>query len=162
MHLRPDGLPQKLICSVWGLVSTHLSSRVAHKKRSGVWTHVLRHGEDFIFTNTELSFLKRQLWCIYFKIDFIVYNSDTKTGIAEVNRARNVLRCERLYVCSSAWKKTSLRMLFVHWRSRRDLNSRASFPTYTLSRGTSSATWVLLQFWFAYISFAIKVYHSHF
>ena len=105
MHLRPDGLPQKLICSVWGLVSTHLSSRVAHKKRSGVWTHVLRHGEDFIFTNTELPFLKRQLWCIYFKIDFIVYNSDTKTGIAEVNRARNVLRCERLYVCYSAWKK---------------------------------------------------------
>ena len=32
----------------------------------------------------------------------------------------------------------------IRWRRRRDLNSRASFPTYTLSRGTSSATWVLL------------------
>ena len=30
-------------------------------------------------------------------------------------------------------------------RRRRDLNPRAGFPTYTLSRGTSSATWVLLQ-----------------
>ena len=29
-------------------------------------------------------------------------------------------------------------------RRRRDLNPRAGFPTYTLSRGTSSATWVLL------------------
>ena len=30
-------------------------------------------------------------------------------------------------------------------RSRRDLNPRAGFPTYTLSRGASSASWVLLQ-----------------
>ena len=29
---------------------------------------------------------------------------------------------------------------FLKWRRRRDLNSRASFPTYTLSRGTSSTT----------------------
>ena len=36
----------------------------------------------------------------------------------------------------------------IRWRRRRDLNSRASFPTYTLSRGTSSATWVLLQEYF--------------
>ena len=28
--------------------------------------------------------------------------------------------------------------LKIRWRRRRDLNSRASFPTYTLSRGTSS------------------------
>jgi hypothetical protein len=31
------------------------------------------------------------------------------------------------------------------WRRRRDLNPRASCPTYTLSRGASSATWVLLH-----------------
>ena len=30
-------------------------------------------------------------------------------------------------------------------RRRRDLNPRAGYPTYTLSRGTSSASWVLLQ-----------------
>ena len=30
-------------------------------------------------------------------------------------------------------------------RRRRDLNPRAGFPTYTLSRGTSSASWVLLH-----------------
>lgn len=30
-------------------------------------------------------------------------------------------------------------------RSSRDSNSGASFPTYTLSKGASSATWVLLQ-----------------
>ena len=30
-------------------------------------------------------------------------------------------------------------------RSRRDLNPRAGFPTYTLSRGASSASWVLLH-----------------
>ena len=30
-------------------------------------------------------------------------------------------------------------------RRRRDLNPRAGYPTYTLSRGASSATWVLLQ-----------------
>ena len=41
-----------------------------------------------------------------------------------------------------------INFLKIRWRRRRDLNSRASFPTYTLSRGTSSATWVLLQEYF--------------
>ena len=31
------------------------------------------------------------------------------------------------------------------WRRRRDSNPRAGFPTYALSRGASSPTWVLLQ-----------------
>ena len=31
------------------------------------------------------------------------------------------------------------------WRRRRDLNPRAGYPTYTLSRGASSASWVLPQ-----------------
>ena len=34
---------------------------------------------------------------------------------------------------------------FLLWRRWRDLNSRAGFPTYTLSRGASSPTWVLLR-----------------
>ena len=41
------------------------------------------------------------------------------------------------------------KLLFCHAdikRRRRDLNPRAGHPTYTLSRGTSSATWVLLLF----------------
>ncbi len=29
-------------------------------------------------------------------------------------------------------------MSFLCWRGRRDLNSRAGYPTYTLSRGASS------------------------
>ena len=29
-------------------------------------------------------------------------------------------------------------MTIIHWRRRRDLNSRAGCPTYTLSRGASS------------------------
>ena len=33
----------------------------------------------------------------------------------------------------------------ILWRRRRDLNPRASYPTYSLSRGASSATWVLLH-----------------
>ncbi len=31
------------------------------------------------------------------------------------------------------------------WRRRRDLNPRAAYTTYTLSRGAPSATWVLLH-----------------
>ena len=31
------------------------------------------------------------------------------------------------------------------WRRKRDLNPRAGYPTYTLSRGASSASWVLPQ-----------------
>ena len=35
---------------------------------------------------------------------------------------------------------TLLRLLAKCWRRRRDLNPRAGFPTYTLSRGASSAS----------------------
>ena len=34
---------------------------------------------------------------------------------------------------------------YLFWRRRRDSNSRAGYPTYALSRGASSPTWVLLH-----------------
>ncbi len=37
-------------------------------------------------------------------------------------------------------KKTGTRPVFLFWRRREDLNFRAGYPTYTLSRGASSAT----------------------
>ena len=49
--------------------------------------------------------------------------------------------------CLSRTFLTFLKKFFLHKlkRRRRDLNPRAGFPTYTLSRGASSASWVLLQ-----------------
>ena len=46
---------------------------------------------------------------------------------------------------------------FVAERRWRDLNPRAGRPTYTLSRGASSATWVHLLAW----KFATKVFDFH-
>ena len=46
---------------------------------------------------------------------------------------------------------------FVVERRWRDLNPRAGRPTYTLSRGASSATWVHLLAW----KFATKVFDFH-
>ena len=40
-------------------------------------------------------------------------------------------------------------------RRKRDLNPRAGFPTYTLSRGASSASWVFLLAWISVISYSI-------
>ena len=37
-------------------------------------------------------------------------------------------------------KKLKVNLSYFQWRRQRDLNSRASFPTYTLSRGASSAS----------------------
>ena len=42
-------------------------------------------------------------------------------------------------------QKNSNNSYFKSERRKRDLNPRAGYPTYTLSRGTSSATWVFLQ-----------------
>ena len=42
-------------------------------------------------------------------------------------------------------KKHKDNSLCFFWRGRRDSNSRAGFPTYALSRGASSPTWVLPQ-----------------
>ena len=44
------------------------------------------------------------------------------------------------------WKHPHcITMRVFSWRSRRDSNSRAGYPTYALSRGASSPTWVLLR-----------------
>ena len=40
----------------------------------------------------------------------------------------------------SKTKKTGTSPVFLFWRRREDLNFRAGYPTYTLSRGASSAT----------------------
>ena len=55
-----------------------------------------------------------------------------------------------LYHKQEALSTTFLIFLKFHFsknqkRRRRDLNPRAALTTYTLSRGTSSASWVLLQ-----------------
>ena len=42
-------------------------------------------------------------------------------------------------------KSTKEKSLCFFWRRRRDSNSRAGYPTYALSRGASSPTWVLLH-----------------
>ena len=42
-------------------------------------------------------------------------------------------------------KTDTLKVSVFIWRRRRDSNSRAGYPTYALSRGASSPTWVLLQ-----------------
>ena len=39
----------------------------------------------------------------------------------------------------------SLLSILSSWRRRRDLNPRAGIPTYSLSRGAPSASWVLLH-----------------
>ena len=54
------------------------------------------------------------------------------------------------YQQSSKNKKTYLTYInegkiWFFWRRRRDLNPRAGHPTYALSRGAPSATWVLLH-----------------
>ena len=52
----------------------------------------------------------------------------------------------QMWNCLSRTFSTKNIILFLAFkRRRRDLNPRAGYPTYTLSRGASSATWVLLQ-----------------
>ena len=47
---------------------------------------------------------------------------------------------------SSPWQGDILPLNHIClWRSRRDSNPRTSFPIYTLSRGASWASWVLLH-----------------
>ena len=50
----------------------------------------------------------------------------------------------RFQILSHTKKQAPLVLVFW-WRRRRDLNPRAGCPTYTLSRGASSASWVLLR-----------------
>ena len=59
--------------------------------------------------------------------------------------------------CLSTTFFTFFQKFFAVERRWRDLNPRAGRPTYTLSRGASSATWVHLLAW----KFATKVFDFH-
>ena len=72
------------------------------------------------------------------------------------DRKKNPLNIREFFSVWYIWKE----------RRRRDLNPRAGFPTYTLSRGASSASWVLLlrselplpifKYWHLYIRASLK------
>ena len=47
----------------------------------------------------------------------------------------------------------------LQWRRQRDLNPRAGYPTYSLSRGASSASWVCLHRT-AYLIYHIDLGHA--
>ncbi len=51
--------------------------------------------------------------------------------------ARKQAYCYGYFRAKKLW--SFIKMTIIHWRRRRDLNPRAGFPTYTLSRGASSA-----------------------
>ena len=50
-----------------------------------------------------------------------------------------------LFLVNIFFQKNWTTHIFQIKRRRRDLNPRAGYPTYTLSRGTSSASWVHLH-----------------
>ena len=58
--------------------------------------------------------------------------ADIAGGIGRVGKSRN-------FIFEKAKRKTASQCDTVFWRRRRDLNSRAGYPAYTLSRGASSA-----------------------
>ena len=55
------------------------------------------------------------------------------------------VRVSPIYFATHKEKVSRENPWYLFWRGRRDSNSRAGFPTYALSRGASSPTWVLPQ-----------------
>ena len=83
-----------------------------------------------------VNFLWRGKRNVVFNMNFEKIHSNTKFLLTK-------LPCSTL--CSLHQKRKYRKRYFLFWRRRRDSNSRAGYPTYALSRGASSPTWVLLQ-----------------
>ena len=83
-----------------------------------------------------VNFLWRGKRNVVFNMNFEKIHSNTKFLLTK-------LPCSTL--CSLHQKRKYQKWYFLFWRRRRDSNSRAGYPTYALSRGASSPTWVLLQ-----------------
>ena len=83
-----------------------------------------------------VNFLWRGKRNVVFNMNFEKIHSNTKFLLTK-------LPCSTL--CSLHQKRKYRKWYFLFWRRRRDSNSRAGYPTYALSRGASSPTWVLLQ-----------------
>ena len=112
-------------------------------------TAILDYHISFRLSTTFFTFLNFYFFCFYRSI-----------------KCSDIIPCF-LFVCQHLFS-TFFKFLYQHFtfpenkRRRRDLNPRTARTVYTLSRGASSATWVLLQihciqFWIAFISDAFEI-----
>ena len=95
-------------------------------------TAILDYHISFRLSTTFFTFLNFYFFCFYRSI-----------------KCSDIIPCF-LFVCQHLFS-TFFKFLYQHFtfpenkRRRRDLNPRAGCPTYTLSRGASSASWVFLR-----------------
>ena len=119
-------------------------------------------GSFFVAVSAATSLLYQALFCL--SRTFLTFSK------VFLKFFRNSLSEYWFYHCFSLLSTTFFNFLnFLFFsvysekiRRRRDLNPRTAWTVYTLSRGASSATWVLLQihciqFWIAFISDAFEI-----
>ena len=93
-----------------------------------------------------------RLWHLVHFITFIFVCQELFSSFLKLFNESFVIRyssATRLLYHIHFWMSSTFLKFFIFKiknlkRRRRDLNPRAGHPTYTLSRGTSSASWVLL------------------
>ena len=73
------------------------------------------------------------------------HNEHRKSGSNRLIRFCHNRAVPQLSVNIKTKNNDLFEQVVVFWRRRRDLNPRAGFPAYSLSRGAPSASWVLLQ-----------------
>ena len=122
------------------------------------------NSDQLVYFTTELFVCQELFWFIFwsFLTSSLFFRSATRLfyqthsllsrtfliyffGLVFSNLSPTLLSYQ-MWSCLSRTFSTKNIILFLAFkRRRRDLNPRAGYPTYTLSRGASSATWVLLQ-----------------
>ncbi len=83
-----------------------------------------------------------------FRVQFRVQNdSENCTQLSERTNERPKKIISIVYRIIKSKKKPEVfeKLPVFYWRSERDLNPRAAFTAYSLSRGAPSASWVSLQ-----------------
>ena len=115
------------------------------------WNSLLKNFRDCFIVQLSMFFVVAFLKCNFLSLTHLISFVNNFFNLFFQALSNSLLFCDshirlsHLYVLVNSFLIYFIMFFYIIKRRKRDLNPRAALATYTLSRGTSSASWVFLR-----------------